>query len=344
MNSLSHEEGVSAGDLFLSFARHSKIIILTSIIFCIASAIYVNFYSKPIYTSTSKIMSSSESSGVSQALGLATQFGINLPTGKSEPKWSYLEIIRSRTLSRSLLKRKINVGNSEEKTLLQILTSDDEKSKIYNHTLETKAVDKLLKMINVSENLKTSVYTLSINSNDPQLSALINKFLIEELDIHREEYHKVKTSETRKFIQDRILETEKELIRAEEILKNFMDRNRRIENSPMLLLEQQRLSREVTVLIGVFTTLKQQLETSKIEEVKESDRVVVLDPPEIPFKRSKPNKKLIIIISTFFGFGLGTFWGFIKEFVQNSEKAEHDKIQKAKKIIYEDIFKVFRIR
>ena len=45
-----------------------------------------------------------------------------------------------------------------------------------------------------------------------------------------------------------------------------MDRNRRIENSPSLQLEQQRLGREVTVLTGVFTTLKQQLETTKIEE------------------------------------------------------------------------------
>ena len=60
-----------------------------------------------------------------------------------------------------------------------------------------------------------------------------------------------------------------------------MDRNRRIENSPALQLEQQRLNREVIVLTGVFTTLKQQLETTKIEEVKESDYVIILDPPEI---------------------------------------------------------------
>ena len=40
---------------------------------------------------------------------------------------------------------------------------------------------------------------------------------------------------------------------AEENLKVFMDRNRRIENSPALQLQQQRLAREVTVLTGVFT-------------------------------------------------------------------------------------------
>ena len=74
------------------------------------------------------------------------------------------------------------------------------------------------------------------------------------------------------------------MIDAEEDLRVFMDRNRRIENSPALQLERQRLNREVSVLTGVFTTLKQQLETTKIEEVKESDYVIILDSPEIPLR------------------------------------------------------------
>ena len=66
------------------------------------------------------------------------------------------------------------------------------------------------------------------------------------------------------FIEDRIINTRMELENAEEAFKNFRDSNRRIENSPTLQLEQQRLAREVSVLTGVFTTLKQQLETTKI--------------------------------------------------------------------------------
>ena len=84
------------------------------------------------------------------------------------------------------------------------------------------------------------------------------------MDSHQRRYNKAKTSQTRQFIEERIIETEKELMSAEEDLKVFMDRNRRIENSPALQLEQQRFGREVTVLTGVFTTLKQQLETTKI--------------------------------------------------------------------------------
>ena len=38
-------------------------------------------------------------------------------------------------------------------------------------------------------------------------------------------------------------------------LREFLERNRRIENSPNLQLEQQRMGREIEVLTGVYTTL-----------------------------------------------------------------------------------------
>ena len=59
----------------------------------------------------------------------------------------------------------------------------------------------------------------------------------------------------------------------------------------LLQLEQQRLDREVSVLTNVYTTLKQQFETTKIEELRESGHVVIIDPPYVPISRSKPNKK-----------------------------------------------------
>ena len=124
---------------------------------------------------------------------------------------------------------------------------------------------------------------------------------------------------------------------AEENLKVFMDRNRRIENSPALQLEQQRLGREVAVLTGVFTTLKQQLETTKIEEVKESDYVIILDPPEVPLKISKPNKKLIVILVGILGIGLGMLLALVKEFAINSEKEEKDKMSEAKALVLKNI-------
>jgi len=283
-------------------------------------------------------MSSSSGGSMSQAAGLAAQFGINIPTGQSEPKWVYPEIIKSRTLARNMLKRKFDTQEfGNQKPLLRILTYGNEEPEFNVDTLEIMAVENFLGMIDISEDIKTAILTLSIHAPEPKLAAEINQVLIEELDSHQRVYNKAKTSDTKQFIEERIIDTEKELVEAEDNLKVFMDRNRRIENSPALQLEQQRLSREVTVLIGVFTTLKQQLETTKIEEVKESDYVIVLDPPEVPLVRSKPNKKLMVILAGILGLGLGMVLAFVREFASNSEKEEKEKMSEAKTLILKNL-------
>jgi uncharacterized protein involved in exopolysaccharide biosynthesis len=328
------EDTISLTDIMLTLARHLKVIIITPTILCTLTIIYVLFIAKPVYTSTAKIMSSSSGGGVSQAAGLAAQFGIAIPTGQSEPKWVYPEIIKSRTLARAMLKQKFDTNEfGPQKSLLQILTYGNNEPEFNLDTLEIMAVKNFLEMIEVSEEIKTAILTLNINASEPSLAAEINKVLIEELDAHQRKYNKAKTSDTKQFIEERIIDTEKELISAEEDLKVFMDRNRRIENSPALQLEKQRLGREVTVLTGVFTTLKQQLETTKIEEVKESDYVVVLDPPEAPLQRSKPNKRLMVILAGILGVGLGMVLAFVREFATNSEKEEKDKMAEAKSLV-----------
>ena len=120
------EESISFSDIFLFLARHLRVIIFTPTVFCILAIINVFFIATPVYKSTSKVMSSSGSAGVSQAVGIAAQFGISIPTGNSEPNWAYPEIIKSRTLARSIIKRKFSiVQNEAPQSLLQILTDEN---------------------------------------------------------------------------------------------------------------------------------------------------------------------------------------------------------------------------
>ena len=222
----------------------------------------------------------------------------------------------------------------------------------YNHkgfweamdTLEIKAVDKLLSLMEISEDIQTSILTFNINSSEPRLAVEINQLFIDELDSHQRRYNKAKTSQTRQFIEERIIDTEKELMGSEEDLKVFMDRNRRIENSPALQLEKQRLGREVSVLTGVYTTLKQQLETTKIEEVKESDYVIILDAPEAPLDRAKPNKKLLVLLAGVLGIGMGMVIGFVKDMIENNNKEKQKELSKAKSIIIQNIIDLFHIK
>ena len=110
---------------------------------------------------------------------------------------------------------------------------------------------------------------------------------------------------------------------SEEALKVFRDRNRRIENSPALQLEQERLSREVSVLTSVFITLKQQLETTKIDEVKNSDYIIVVDPPNLPLMKSKPNKRKILVFSFFLSLAASFFVCILLEFLNHQKSSDN---------------------
>tara|TARA_Y100001958_G_C21177379_1_gene507913 strand:- start:805 stop:1392 length:588 start_codon:yes stop_codon:yes gene_type:complete len=185
-------------------------------------------------------------------------------------------------------------------------------------------------MIKVNENLQTGILSLKVEANEASLAQQVNEKIIQELDAHQRDYNKSKTTETKRFILDRIRNTENELIVAEEKLKDFRDRNRRIENSPALQLEQQRLAREVTVLTGVYTTLKQQLETTKIEEVRDSDYVVILDEPSFPLNKTRPKRLFVIIFSTIIGSVFGIILLFIKESLKDEKEYIGKKLSEAK--------------
>ena len=72
--------------------------------------------------------------------------------------------------------------------------------------------------------------------------------------------------------------------------------------------------REVSVLTGVFTTLKQQLEMIKIEEVKDSNYIMIIDYPNKPIAPSNQQGFSLFLLLTFLGMLLGIFLAFFKEF------------------------------
>ncbi len=338
------EEEFSFSEFVLKLANHTKIIIIVPTIICFFMLFYVQFIAKPVYISTAKIMSSvNASSTISQAAGIAAQFGISMPGNSKEQKWVYPEIIKSRTLAKSMLQRKFNTKQfGDQKTLLEILTYGSESSNLGKDALETIAISQFLGMVGVSEAIKTGINTITISGSEPGFVSEINFKLIEELDSHQKKYNRKKTSEARQFIEERIVDVEKELVAAEDSLQFFMDRNRRIENSPALQLERQRLLREVTVLTGVFTTLKQQYETTKIEEVKESDYIIVIDQPDVPLFRAKPKKKLILILSGLLGLGLGFTIAVLKEYEKEIKKPDRENFNAARLIFFDNIMGFFK--
>ena len=320
------EEIFSFYKIIIVIIKNIQVVLIIPFLLCLFAIIYSVFFLKPVYESQAKIMSSSSSNSPSSNFG--AQFGISLPSFFSEQKWVYPEVLKSRTLAKKILKRKYSTSKyGKDRTLFYILSDGEKHSKNVIDTLQILTVDKLISMIDITENVRTGIYTIVVRGPEPIFTAELARDLIIELEAHQAEYNKSKTSETRYFIEDRIKETKEELEKAEEALKVFNDRNRRIENSPSLQLERQRLARESTVLTGVFTTLKQQLETTKIEEVKEADYIIVIDQPEIPLWPSKPKKKVIVFLTGLFGLIFSIAFVLAYDYYKNSNNLDRSKIE-----------------
>ena len=76
---------------------------------------------------------------------------------------------------------------------------------------------------------------------------------------------------------------------------------------------------------------------TKIEEVKESALVQVLDPPEAPLYRDSPKRKRSVLLALILGFGLAVGLAFVKEYASNSDDEEKGKLLEIIELIKSNI-------
>jgi len=81
-----------------------------------------------------------------------------------------------------------------------------------------------------------------------------------------------------------------------------------IRKLPLLGVTYADLYRTTRVQEAVFETLTKEYELAKVQEAKEIPTVKVLDPPNIPDKKSFPPRLAIIFLGTGFAILLGTSW------------------------------------
>jgi uncharacterized protein involved in exopolysaccharide biosynthesis len=151
--------------------------------------------------------------------------------------------------------------------------------------------------LDVSMDLKTSVLTLSIETKEPQLSADIVNTVVHSLDEFIRTKRITNASEQRKWIEERLVEVKADLSRAENNLKDFRERNRVVSGSPQLLLDQERLAREVQINSTMYIELKKQYEIVKIEEIKNIPIINVMDYARPAAKKDKPKKATITMVA-----------------------------------------------
>jgi len=85
-----------------------------------------------------------------------------------------------------------------------------------------------------------------------------------------------------------------------------------IRELPALGVGYADLYRNTKIQEAVFQTLTQEYELAKVQEAKETPSVKILDPPDVPEKKSFPPRQLIVTLGTMLSIVAGVSWVFAK--------------------------------
>lgn len=100
---------------------------------------------------------------------------------------------------------------------------------------------------------------------------------------------------------------------------------------PAVGLELANLMREVTVQETVWELLNQQYYHAKIQEARDTPTIQVLDEAVPPELRTKPKRKLLVLIGSFLALILSIFWAFLSEYLDRV-KSDSANYYKSKEI------------
>jgi uncharacterized protein involved in exopolysaccharide biosynthesis len=109
-----------------------------------------------------------------------------------------------------------------------------------------------------------------------------------------------------------------------------------IRKLPLLGVKYADLYRTTRVQEAVFETLTKEYELAKVQEAKEIPTVKVLDPPNVPDKKSFPPRTLIVVLGTVFGLAMATGWIFAKESWEQTDSAD------PRKVLAQEVFSTVR--
>lgn len=241
---------------------------------------WANVLSHPVkYRASSTISPETGASAQpSQIAGIAAQFGVNLgvpSTGASLQYFAQL-LTSHRILAQAALSEYtvVSGGDTLSGNLIELYDIEGETP---NQRLRS-VVERLKnESVSINANLEASLITLSVQTVWPELSIAINRRLIQLLQEFNIQERQSQAEAEKRFVQERLAEARDELAEAEADLQAFLEGNRSVE-SPDLRIQLERVQRRVRMREQVYTTLAQAYEQARIEQVRSTPVINVIDP------------------------------------------------------------------
>lgn len=330
--------------------KERKTVLRTTLIFMVIG-LFIAIFTPKEYTASTTIVPATMGKSISGGLGgLAAMAGINLGGMNSEsgiPPTLYPQIISSISFQKELLQTPLNfegqnkpityedyytnyfnpglIGTIKKYTIglpgqiiksikgntTSVISSSTSVSKIITTTYEESIlIEQLSDQLLLDNKSKDGYVSLSVNMSEPLIAAEMAQRAQKLLQQYIIDFKIQKSSEKLKFIMDRYAEKKIEFKKAQQELAHFQDENQSV-NSALAKINLMKLQTDYDLAYGVYFELAKQLETQLIQVKQDTPVFTVIKPVSVPLKKSKPNRPMILVVSSFIGvlIGIGMVFG-----------------------------------
>jgi uncharacterized protein involved in exopolysaccharide biosynthesis len=279
-----HEDEINLLDYWRVIWKWKILIVIIILISTISTAVH-SLNVKDIYQAKAVITPAGGKSGGSSGLSsLMQQFG-GLPGISLPGSASATEIIN--LLNSNLFKKKV----IKKHNLFPVIFNEqwDIEKKEWKKTSKGSepsmwdGLRALGGMVNVKNNSKDNTIIISVEHYDPEIATKIANIFLTTLNEHMSNESKKTAESNKKYL--------------EEQLKNTSDP----------LIKQK-----------IYNLIAQQIETAMMSGVKENFAFKVIDPPMVPDRKIKPNRRKMVMLSFVVSLFAGVFLAFFVEYVQKA--------------------------
>lgn len=265
------------------------------------------------FTSTASVQPQTRRGSSSSLPGLAAQLGLTLQGGEGTQTLAfYSDLLKSRAVLEAAVQTEYDIVSnvsSSKKTLLEFW-----RIKAPSEALRLEAgVRRLSLAVDAAPVARTGVVHVGVTTEDATLSRRVAERLISLLNDFNLQTRRSQASMERQFTQQRAAEVKAELRSAEDRHQEFLQRNRAFAGSAELRFEEDRLTREVAMLQQLYTSVAQAYEQARIEEVRDTPVITVVERPTEP---ASPDPRGLIskgLLALLVGASIGGMLSLVRE-------------------------------
>jgi uncharacterized protein involved in exopolysaccharide biosynthesis len=312
-------------------ALRQRSLIVTVVLVALILALAYMFIKERTYTSTSLFMPQARQMP-SNIAGFAEQFGLSVPTSEATASPAfYVELVRSRELLGQVVDTVYAIGfeGTEREIRLEDFLGADGSSGVLRRE---RTINELQDHLSAVELQESGLVRLRVTMRNGELAAQVNGRILRLLDRFNLERRSNEARAERAFVERRLEEVREDLRAAEDELKRFLQRNREYSRSPELTFQRDRLVREVTHQEALYTELAQSVERARIEEVRNTPMITVVETPREPPLPDPRRIGVRVSLVFFFAVFVGGVLAHSMERVEARQRYNRDEVEEFREL------------